>query len=107
MYTRLVTLTIRSGQTERAENVLRNEIFPVLRKQPGFVDCMGLISASNPNEYLSLTIWTDKSEAERYHREQCPQLLAKLKPCMAGPAEVREYQVGASTFHNVGLGRAA
>ena len=47
-----------------------DKIVPILKKQPGFVDEIVLVSDADSNRVLALSFWKTREDAERYQREQ-------------------------------------
>jgi heme-degrading monooxygenase HmoA len=106
MYTRIVSFTIKPGNNDNVNKVLQNEIVPALRQQPGFVDFVGLADNSDPHQFLSITFWNSKADADRYNREQFQELLGLVKPYLSS-SEVREYNVEHSSVHRISPSKAA
>jgi len=42
MFTRIVECHVKPERKQEFENKLRNEVLPILQKQPGFVDLIAL-----------------------------------------------------------------
>lgn len=74
MYTRLVEITSKSGKGRELCNTIEDKVLPTLNKQRGFVDETVLVSDAEPNRIVGLSFWDNKEDAERYHREQYPQV---------------------------------
>ena len=48
MFARIVESTVKPEKRDELQQRVRNEILPVLQKQPGFVDSVGLVSEHDP-----------------------------------------------------------
>lgn len=107
MFTRIVECHVKPGKKDEFNNKLRNEVVPILQKQPGFVDVIGLISESNPERVVSLSFWKTKEDAERYHREQYNRILDLIKPLVNRDPTIDTFTVGTSTIHRIAAGKAA
>src|SRR5215471_17571245 len=80
MYTRVVELTSKSGKARELCDAIDEKVVPILKKQTGFVDETVLASDAEPNRVLGISFWNSKEDAERYHREQYPQIHETMKP---------------------------
>ena len=107
MYTRIVEITSKSGKARELCNTIEEKIVPILKKQTGFVDEMVLVSDSEPNRVLGLSFWESKEDAERYHREQYPQVHDTLKHLLEGEPVIRRFDVQSSTTHKITARKAA
>lgn len=107
MFTRIVECHVKPGKKEETTNKLRNEILPILQKQPGFVDMIGLTHETNPERLVSLSFWNSKEDAERYHREHYNKIVETLRPLLKTTPTVETYNVETSTTHHIAAGKAA
>jgi heme-degrading monooxygenase HmoA len=107
MYTRVVEITSKSGKTRELCNTIEEKVVPILKKQTGFVDETVLVSDAEPNRVLGLSFWNSKDDAERYHREQYPQVQETLKHLMETEPVIRTFDVQASTTHRITARKAA
>ena len=101
MFTRIVECHVKPERKEEFENKLRNEVIPVLRKQPGFVDLIALQPEDGGERQLSISFWNNKQDAERYQREQYSRIVDAIKPLLRRDPQVQTYTVAHSTAHNV------
>jgi heme-degrading monooxygenase HmoA len=86
---------------------MQNVILPILQTQPGFVDLLGLSSEDEPERTVSISLWTSRADAERYHREHFDGILDSLRPLLRDEPSVEFYNVEASTAHRIAAGKAA
>lgn len=107
MYTRIVSFTAQPQHRQTIRQTLNDQIAPVLRKQPGFVDFCVLQDHDDSNRFLSVTFWKTRQDADRYHHDQYSKLRGLVDPYMSGPAELRQYEVGIYTSHGIAAGKAA
>jgi heme-degrading monooxygenase HmoA len=82
-------------------------VLPILRKQRGFVDEAVLVSDADSTRILGLSFWKSKEDAERYHREEYPNIKEILKPLLEAEPTIRTYEVHTSTIHRIAAGKAA
>jgi quinol monooxygenase YgiN len=107
MFTRIVECHVKPEKREDFTNKLRNDVLPVLQKQPGFVEVIGLTSETDPERLLSVSFWNTKEDAERYHREHYPRIVDLLRPMMKGDPKIDTFTVETSTTHRIAVARAA
>ena len=84
-----------------------DKIVPILKKQPGFVDEIVLVSAADSNRVLALSFWKTSEDAERYQREQYNSVRATLQSLLEAEPVVRTFEVHTSTGHKITAGKAA
>ncbi len=107
MFTRVVECRTKTGKARDFSNTLNEKILPMLRKQPGFVDEITLISTDDPERILALSFWQSAQDAERYNHEQFHHIVEILSPTMETPPTVHTYEVDTSTTHHIAKGKAA
>jgi quinol monooxygenase YgiN len=107
MYARMVQLTAKPGQVKELSKVQQERVLPILRQQAGFVDAIALISDAERDQFVGISIWKSKEDADKYVAGQVPQILQSLKSLLQNDPTVRTFNVEASTSHNIGIGRAA
>jgi len=80
LHVRLVSLKIHPGKMEEYKKLYQAEVLPVLKKVSGcrYVYLSESMKASN--EFVSITIWDSKKDADLYEASgQFDQLLSKLR----------------------------
>ena len=107
MFTRVIELTAQSGKSKHLCDTIDEKIVPILRKQPGFVDEMVLVSTDEPDRILSISLWNSQSDAEHYHRDQYPKIYEMVRALSAAEPVIRTYDVRTSTGHHIATGKAA
>jgi len=107
MFTRIVECQVKPEKRDEFSNKLRNEVLPILQKQPGFVDLIELVSENNPERIVSVSFWKNKEDAERYHREHYNRITEMLKPNLKRDPTVETFTVDTSTTHRIAAGKAA
>jgi heme-degrading monooxygenase HmoA len=65
------------------------------------------VSDAEPNQVLGLSLWNSKEDAERYHREQYPQVHDTLKHLLEGEPIIRTFDVQSSTTDWITARKAA
>jgi quinol monooxygenase YgiN len=107
MFTRIVECHVKPEKKQEAATKMTNEVLPILQKQPGFVDMIGLIDEHDPQRLVALSFWKTKEDAERYHREHFSHISDLLKPLLTSTPKVQTYNVETSTTHHIAAGKAA
>lgn len=107
MFTRVVEIRTKLGKTRDFSVTLNEKVLPILRKQPGFVDEITLVSNTEPDRVLALSFWQSEADAEKYNREQYPMVTEILNPLLDIPARVQTFDVDTSTTHHIVKGKAA
>jgi len=107
MYTRVVEITSKSGKARELCSTIEEKVVPILKRQTGFVDETVLVSDGEPNRVLGLSFWNSKEDAERYHREQYPQIHESLKHLFGAEPVIRRFDVQSSTTHRITARKAA
>jgi heme-degrading monooxygenase HmoA len=107
MFARIVESTVKPEKRDELQQRVRNEILPLLQKQPGFVDTVGLASEDDAERMVSISFWKTREDAERHHRENFSRIQDVVKPYLKGPLKVESYNVEESTIHRIAAGKAA
>jgi len=107
MYTRLVELTSKSGKAKDLSNTINEKALPILRKQSGFVDGIVLMSDTERDHVLALSLWKTREEAERYHLEQYKTVRETIQHLLDAEPVLRTFEVHSSTGHRIAAGKAA
>ena len=104
MFARIVQITAKSGQGPHLSEHARDRVINVLKQLPGFIDMMVLKSDSDPNQFVGISLWKSKEEAEKFFAsQQWQQLLQEFRRLVQGDPIIRTFNVDASTMHNVGI----
>jgi len=107
MYTRVVEITSKSGKARDLCDTIDEKVVPILKKQTGFVDETVLVSDAEPNRVFGLSFWNSKEDAERYHREQYPQIHELINHLLETDPVIRTFEVQSSTTHRITARKAA
>ena len=107
MFTRMLDYTVKPGKVEEFNRLVRDELFPILRHQGGFLDAIVLVSDTEPDNIILLNYWDDRTCADNFEREQFPAVLDKLEHLLKSEPVVRTFEVEHSTVRLIAAGRAA
>jgi quinol monooxygenase YgiN len=80
MYARIVEFVPKPGKKEEIVNVVRKDVLPLLKRQPGFLELLPFVPESETDNLIAVTLWAERHEADRYEREVYPKVEAALKP---------------------------
>ncbi len=107
MFTRTVEIHTKPGKGKELSTVVNEKVLPLLRRQPGFVDEITLVSSTNPDDMLALSFWQSENDAEQYNSAQYSTIRQIVDPFLATPPTVKTFNVDTSTFHKIARGKAA
>jgi hypothetical protein len=93
MFARIVEFIPKLEKKEEFVKVIRNEVLPILKKQTGFMELLPFFPEIKNEEVIAVTLWTEKSYAERYGREVFPKVEEILKPYLTTPITYKQYNV--------------
>jgi len=93
MFARILEITPKLEKKDELIPTIRQEILPILKKQPGFLELLPFIPELTKEKMVAISLWTEKREAERYVEEVLPKVEQILKPFLAVPITVRTYTV--------------
>ena len=108
MFVRLVEATAKLGKRNEITTILTSDLLPLLKKQQGFVDAVGLSGDTSPDDGVTLTFWITKDDAEKFYATQefKSKILDRITPLLEG-MKVRTFNVETSTFHKIAASKAA
>jgi heme-degrading monooxygenase HmoA len=107
MFTRVVEVQAKPGRARELCNTIAEKALPILRNQPGFVDELVMISDTQADRILAISLWHTQDDAERYNREQYPTVNELIKNQVAAAPKVQTFTVNLSTAHRIAAGKAA
>jgi quinol monooxygenase YgiN len=96
MFARVIEFTPKLEKKEELFKVVRQEVLPILRKQPGFLEYMPLIPETTNEKFITIGLWTSKNDAERFMRNEAfAKVQQILIPFLVTPTSyaIRDYAV--------------
>ena len=66
MFVRLTYLGFLPGKVEEAKKIYYDELVPIVKQQKGNLDCTMLEPVDKTDDYISMTIWDSKEDADAY-----------------------------------------
>jgi hypothetical protein len=89
MFARILDGEVKVEKKDEMVKVLKSEVLPILKKQPGFLEILPFFAENTKEEkVIAISLWTTKADAERYEREFYPKVLDILKPFLTAPVKV-------------------
>jgi quinol monooxygenase YgiN len=93
MFARILEITPKLEKKDELIKTIREEVLPILKKQPGYLELLPFIPEIAQEKMVAITLWTEKREAQKYVNEVFPKVEQILKPFLAVPVVVRTYTV--------------
>ena len=106
MFTRRVSMQLKSNSVAEFTRTIEKDIIPLLRKHKGFQDEITFVVPGG-TEAFAISLWDNKENAEAYNRETYPEVTKILARVVEGTPKVETYEVANSTFHKVAAAVAA
>jgi quinol monooxygenase YgiN len=106
MFARMTQLIAKSGQSTEFKSMMERAL-STLKQQAGCIDVLALNSENDPNEFVGISFWESKEDADKYMAGSAQQILQAARPLLQGEPTIRSFNVEVSTAHDLGIGRAA
>ncbi len=98
MFARHVTMHLKPNTRVEFDQIIENDIIPLLRKQHGFQDEIAFVAEEAGTEVVAISLWDKNEDAEAYHRGSYPEVLKALANVVDGTPEVQNFEVAHSTL---------
>jgi len=93
MFARIVEFIPKLEKKEELFKVVRNEVLPILKKQTGFLEILPFFPEIKNEKVITITLWMEKKDVERYEREVFFTVEEILKPYLLTPITYKHYEV--------------
>jgi quinol monooxygenase YgiN len=94
MFVRLTFCKFLPERVNEARKVYNEEVIPAIRKQKGLLNIRFLEPTDNAGDYISITEWETKADADLYESTGLyKKLVSKLEPFFARQPELKTYTV--------------
>ena len=93
MFARILEVTPKMEKKDELIKTVRQEILPLLKKQPGFLELLPFVPEVASNRVIAITLWTEKRYAEKYVKEVFPKVEKALNPFLTAPVTFKLYNV--------------
>jgi hypothetical protein len=104
MFSRHVSIHLKSNTLSDYTRTFENDVLPLLRKQKGFKDEI-TFARTGGVDVTAISLWENKTEA--YNANTYPQVLKAMARFIEGTPKVQTSDVVTSTFHKLDLHVAA
>jgi heme-degrading monooxygenase HmoA len=84
-------MRLRADSVTKFGVVIETVVMDLLRRQPGFVDQITLISPEQA-EAVVITFWQTRESEEAFNRTQNPEVLEKLLSVIEGTPQVNLFE---------------
>ena len=92
MFVRLTYLDFLPGKMEEAKRIYYDELVPIVKKQKGNLDCRILEPVDSKDDYISMTVWDSKEDADAYQSSGVyKQLVDRVKEMYSKPPVLKVY----------------
>jgi len=93
MFARIVEFVPKLERKDELVKAMREAVLPILKRQIGFLEILPLFPEMKNEKMISITLWTEKKDAERYEREVFPRVEEILRPYLTTPITWKHYVV--------------
>jgi hypothetical protein len=93
MFARILEFVPKLEKKEEFIRVIKNEVLPILNKQHGFLEMLPFFPEVKNEKVITISLWTEKKDAERYEREWFLKVEEILKPYLTTPITFKYYTV--------------
>lgn len=93
MFARIIEFIPKLEKKEELVKVVRNEVLPILKKQTGFLEVLPFFPEIKNEKVITVTLWMEKRDAERYEREVFPKVEEILMPYLTTPITYKLYSL--------------
>ncbi len=93
MVARVLEIAPTPNKKEELIRALNQQVVPILKEQPGFVDTLVFAPENVAEQIMSITFWIERRFAEDYAREAYPTVEQIMKPFLSVPVAVKTYTV--------------
>ncbi len=105
MFARNVSVLLKPDTLGDFTQLLENEVLPIMREQPGFLDEIVFAAVDSPvggggTEIVEINLWESKQDAENFVTTAYPEVLELVKSFLDAAPRMRAFAVINSTCHN-------
>ncbi len=94
MWIRLGTFAVKPGALAELRAVYTRECAPLVRAEPGNLDCYLMENADEAGPCVVCTIWRSEADAKAYDASgRAMEIVAKVRHFFAGPPTLASYRV--------------
>ncbi|MBU1397390.1 MAG: hypothetical protein KKH85_00610 [Proteobacteria bacterium] len=91
MYARAVNVQLKSGKVDKAVNIVKDAIVPVLKQQKGFKGQL-FLTQSDTGKAISINMWETEADLTVFETSALyREIMGKLAAVLAGPPAGERY----------------
>src|SRR5437879_13153561 len=80
MFAHIVEFIPKPEKKEEFVKKVRDEVLPILKTQKGFLEILPFFPENKAEKVITITLWMEKWNVEKYEREVYPEVEEILKP---------------------------
>ena len=93
MFVRLTYFGFKPEKLQELKKFYNEVAIPTVRQQKGNIDCKLLEPVDNSEEYISMTTWESRQDAEAYHSKGVyAKLVDQVRPFFSREPVLKVYQ---------------
>jgi hypothetical protein len=96
MFARIVEFMPKMEKKEQFVKTIRLEVLPILKEQKGFLEILPFFPENKTEKAITVTLWMEKWDAEKYERDVYPKVEEILRPYLTTPVTFKHYIVETS-----------
>jgi len=100
MFARMIQLVAKPGRGKELQKNMVERSLQTLREQPGFVEGISLVPETEQDQFVGISIWKSKSDADKFMQGHGEQLLEFYKPLLQAEPTFRSFNVENSTIYD-------
>jgi quinol monooxygenase YgiN len=94
MFARILYFEVKPEKKEELVRAVKNQVVPILKQQVGFLEILPFFpEKAREGKAVNISLWSTKSDAERYERETYARVADILKPYLTAPVVVNHYNL--------------
>ena len=93
MFARILEFTPKFEKKDEFVKMIRKDILPILKKQAGFLEFLPFVPEVKNEKWVTISLWTEKYDAEKYVKEAFPKVEEMLRPYLTTPIVYRAHYV--------------
>jgi quinol monooxygenase YgiN len=93
MWVRIGSFPVKPDQAMNLRTTYNEQAVPKVRGYPGNLACLLLEPDAEGEVFLAVTVWKDRSAAEKYEKSgAAAEVVALVRSFFAGPPALRSYE---------------
>jgi len=100
MVARMIQLVAKPGRGKELQKAMLERSLQTLQDQPGFVEGISLTPETEQDQFVGISIWKSKSDADKFINGQGEQILEFCRPLLQTEPAFRSFQVENSTIYD-------